>query len=149
MSSNQKMFGYWQKVTDEKSAWDAAQMGGLPVLFFAFNMALVIFLLYGNRVLPDALSLIGVVLTIVMAVFAFRIRAKKPASLPYLLVIFLMFQAVTLVFALIGSLYAADLKLGLITFGVTAVLPVIVSIVALNGLSGWNWLRKNGIAMKF
>ena len=143
------MFGYWQKVTDEKSAWDAAQMGGLPVLFFAFNMALVIFLLYSNRVLPDALSLIGVVLTIIMTIFAFRIRAKKPASLPYLLVIFLVFQAATLFFALVGSLYASGLRLGLITFGVTAVLPAIVSIVAINGLSGWNWLRKNSVKMKF
>jgi heme/copper-type cytochrome/quinol oxidase subunit 4 len=144
-----KLFGFWLPVYDEDSAREATKMGGLPVLLLGANVALFSWLEFSKKAISGEAAIVGLVVSVVLIVFAFRIRANRVASLPYLVALALIFFVVNAIFSFFVGLIVNGVFVGGVTFVVTMIVPIFATLLAVSGIRGWLWLRKNKMKMLF
>lgn len=135
---------FWMPVNDEASARDAVKMGGLPILLIGFNTLVFCLIGFLQGSLSNTLVIGGVILSLLLVVFSFRIRSGKAGSLPYLSALFLIFFVLSALFSLIGNILQGGAVVGGVMFVVGLIVPVLAMLLSISGLRGWNWLRKNG-----
>jgi hypothetical protein len=139
------LFGYWPVIRDEASASSAAKMSGLPVLIFGLGLLIpsVIDLLGNMGPLAVVNLLLGAV-GVLLLVCAFRIRTGHHAWLPFLMFPMLGIMMVNLLAPLFASLTEEHT-----TVWIGRAIGVLLVILALSGLRGWLWKRRNKIKMTF
>jgi hypothetical protein len=139
------LFGYWLFITDADSASAAAKMSGLPILVFGLSLMIVsTHEIAESTGSLNAVNLIIGILGLLLCRCAFRIRSGHHAWLPFVL------------FPMLGIM-AANTLLATNTIGVDATptkwmsqaVGVLLIILALSGLRGWLWKRRNRVAMRF
>jgi cyanate permease len=139
------LFGYWPVIRDEVSASSAAKMSGLPVFFFGLSTFVIAVL--AMVLSEDELELITLVLAalgVLLLVCSLRIRAGHHAWLPFLMFPMLGILVANLLMPLLYN--SAQVHT---TSWMGRVIGVLLVILALSGLRGWLWKRRNKIKMTF
>lgn len=119
-------WGFWLPVKDRASATYAAKISGLIVFLMGISHLIV-----GLAMLTGEIPLFGAAIAIfgslctVSGIFARKLNFR---SLPFTLVIWIILT--------IASVFVTGLGWGLL-------LNAILGLVAISGLRGWWWLRKN------
>jgi len=129
-------FGFWVPVTDRPSAEYAAKMSGFPVFLVGiifFIMAVIQFMfLVGAETIDIVINIVVLSLTLLFAIYlivsGLLIRSLKFQTLPISIAIWLMLQ--------IWGVFSLGI-------GVSTIFTVLLGLMAISGLRGWLWLRKN------
>ncbi len=141
--------GYWFPITSEASAREAVKMGGLPLFILGFSMLILAITIFSETVWPIGLAFGSVALGIAFIIFAFRIRQDRPASLPYLIAIFLVYVIVEFVVVVVLSVGIFGAGLGNLMLIVATHLVTFLAVAfAVRGLQGWRYLKRAGLPMR-
>lgn len=131
--------GFWISVKNRPSAEYAAKMSGFPVflmgiVFFISAVIQFMFLvgaetvdLVINIVVPSLILLFSIYLI----VSGLLIRKLKFQTLPISIAIWFILQ--------IWGIYASGI-------GVSTIFTVLLGLMAISGLRGWSWLKKNRLS---
>lgn len=130
MPHKEPAWGFWIPVTDRASAEYAAKMSGLPVFLMGLSF-LAIAVLQLIYVQTPVLQIIGVLIllgSIFLIYSGLQIRKLKFMTLPISVGLWLILNI-----------------LGLVTtgVGVGTVLTLLIGLMAVCGLRGWFWLKRN------
>jgi hypothetical protein len=131
-------------VVDAATAIDAVKMSGLPLLIVGLNAFAVAWL--SNH---SATRVAAFVFAVLFVFIAFRLRAERTgwALIATLLsVCFFLLQVSwrSLMIYLLGFYWQ-----GLMVEAVRLVIPTFAVVLAIGGLRGWIWLRRNGTAQRY
>jgi hypothetical protein len=139
------LFGYWPVIRDEVSASSAAKMSGLPMFFFGLSTFLIAVMpMFLDKGGLGVINLVLAALGMLLLVCSFRIRAGHHAWLPFLMFPMLGFMTANLLVPLLDN--SAQVHT---TSWMGRVIGVLLVILALSGLRGWLWKRRNKIKMTF
>ncbi|MEE9454193.1 MAG: hypothetical protein V3V13_07415 [Paracoccaceae bacterium] len=149
MQNFKNIFGYWISVFDKESAETSARMAGLPVLILGINAGVFacINILGATSTKPTAIA--SMLISIILIIFAFRIRSARYASLPYLSALFLLFTIYNMGNDVYFYLYTSGFQLETVAIIIGWIVPVFASALSISGLRGWHWLKHNNIRMLF
>ena len=102
MASNTKLFGYWISSVDEEGAREAIKMAGLPVLVMGGNAALTALISLSQQTPDLTLASWCAIISLLLIIVAFRIRAGKAGWLPLVLALFAAFLVINVLTAYIA-----------------------------------------------
>ena len=142
--SRGSFFGFWLPVEDAASARQAVRMAGLPVLIMAVN-ALLVALSALAQVTPEFRMAAGAgTVAVVLAIIAFRMRAGHAGLVPVMAILFVVFALSHMLLSVLGQGVIQGPRFPIAALALTWIIPVFSAALALSGLRGWLWMRRNG-----
>ncbi|MFG5382942.1 hypothetical protein [Yoonia sp. R2-816] len=137
-------FGFWLPVEDAASARQAVRMAGQPVLIMAVN-ALLVALSALVQVTPEfRVAAVAGTVAVGLAVIAFRMHAGNAGLVPIMVVLFVVFALLNMVLSVLGHSMTRGPQFPIAALALTWIVPVFAGALALSGLRGWLWMRRNG-----
>ena len=132
-------FGFWIPVKDRPSAEYAAKMSGLPIflmgIVFFIVAAIQLMFLVGAETFDIVDNIVVPSFTLLFAIYlivsGLLIRNLKFQTLPISIAIWFILQ--------IGGVLSSGI-------GVSTLFTVLLGLIAISGLRGWSWLRKNQLS---
>ncbi len=130
MAFKESPFGFWIPVTDKESAEYAAKMSGLPIFLLGLNFcALALVQVFVPQpALIYAAYFCFFIFGLFLIFSGLRIRKQKFGTLPVSLGLWLFLN-------LVGVL--------IIGVGIGTIITLLIGLLAVSGLRGWLWLRRN------
>ncbi|MDK4738417.1 hypothetical protein PH547_05980 [Rhizobium sp. CNPSo 3464] len=126
MSEKDGQRWYWIRISDHESATYAARMSGLPIFLAGLSTA-VLALTNGSRNNDPIAVILTVALGLFISAVGWRIRAGSFRVIPIVMPLYLInLAANALLFPIVGS-----------------VLAILYILLAIAGIRGWWWLRRN------
>ena len=144
MASNTKLFGYWISSVDEASAKEAIKMAGLPVLLMGCNAALTALIELFQPTPNLTLALWCAVISLLLIIVAFRIRAEKSGWMPLVLSLFAAFLVISALAAYIAFVEVGAARISGVQIVTSWIVPLICSVLMVAGFKGWLWLKAKG-----
>ena len=138
-----RLFGFWLPVHDEASARAAIKMAGLPLLLVGILLALV--QLMHLAAPQDRVDWIILILCVSMILMAFRLRAGGTALAPLAACLGLLSFALQAVSVCAGLLAAEFDGVAFVAGMAALIVPLFAAALAVGGLRGWWWMRRNGV----
>ena len=138
-SAHEHPFGFWISVTDKPSAEYAAKMSGFPIflmgIVFFIMAAIQLMFLVGAETFDIVDNIVVPSFTLLFAIYlivsGLLIRNLKFQTLPISIAVWFILQ--------IGGVLSSGI-------GVSTLFTVLLGLMAISGLRGWSWLRKNQLS---
>ncbi len=144
MKQQGAVFGFWMPVIDEESAAYAVKMSGLPLFLVGLNTFALVAVIDQHWA-----QVIAAVFAVLFVSLAFRIRAACTAWAPiaaFLSVTFFLLQVMWRFLTVIVLGFHWQVMLA---EAARLIVPTLAVILAMGGLRGWKWLRRNGVTQHY
>ncbi|RBW42235.1 hypothetical protein DS901_16140 [Loktanella sp. D2R18] len=131
-------------VIDEESAAYAVKMSGLPLFLVGLNTFALLFVIDQHWA-----QVIAVVFAVLFVSLAFRIRAACTAWAPIAAFLSVTFFLLQVMWRFLTAILLGFHWQVMLAEAARLIVPTLAVILAMGGLRGWKWLRRNGVTQRY